>query len=192
MCGHVDFDENSDYGSYSSSSSNPAKRAHRQSSHDSPVYPSSSASSLVNGIDSAHLSTLRRTFSSASSDSIEMLTDDLNDPNTSTTASSPVPTESSQNNDELSVNNGQLTALKPRFRTSRRRINLFPRIIKKDIRRDYAAMFTNVLNTVDQVLMGKFMNTYCVNSVKMIDYAKLPQNVDRFPVLTVDGVSFVF
>eukprot|EP01031_Cornospumella_fuschlensis_P040576 gene40576-49469_t len=186
-----DFDGNTDFGGNSSSSSNSGSKRSLQSSMDSPAYLSSSSSSFannMNNIEMGHSGALRRTFSSASSDSIDMLSDDINDTIASTTASSPVTTESSLNNDESSVSNAQLTALKPRFRISRRRINLFPRIIKKDIRRDYAAMFTNVLNTVDPVLMSKFMNTYCVNSVKMIDYAKLPQNVDRFPVLTVDGV----
>jgi hypothetical protein len=45
----------------------------------------------------------------------------------------------------------------------------FPRILKRDIRRDYAIMLTNVLNSADENLMSKFFNRYSMNSCQYVD-----------------------
>lgn len=51
-------------------------------------------------------------------------------------------------------------------------VNIFPRVIKSDIRRYYGRMIANVCNSFDPVLMKSFMSTYCVPHFSSVD--KLP------------------
>lgn len=51
-------------------------------------------------------------------------------------------------------------------------VNLFPRVVKSDIRRYYGRMITNVCNSFDPALMKSFMSTYCVPHFSSVD--KLP------------------
>jgi hypothetical protein len=45
----------------------------------------------------------------------------------------------------------------------------YPRILKRDVRRDYAVMLTNVLNAADENLLAKFLNRYAMNSCQYVD-----------------------
>lgn len=45
----------------------------------------------------------------------------------------------------------------------------FPRILKRDIRRDYAIMLTNVLNSADENLMLKFFQRFGTQSCQYVD-----------------------
>ena len=60
-------------------------------------------------------------------------------------------------------------------RNRRRRVNYFPRLLKSDIRRNYAQMFTNVMNAYDGTLLRHFMMDYCVPTVQLLDFA--PENI---------------
>ncbi len=60
-------------------------------------------------------------------------------------------------------------------RNRRRRVNKFPRLLKSDIRRNYAQMFTNVINAYDGALMRRFVTEFCIPNVQLIDFA--PENI---------------
>jgi hypothetical protein len=60
-------------------------------------------------------------------------------------------------------------------RNRKRRVNFFPRLLKSDIRRNYAQMFTNVINAYDAQLLRSFMSEFCLPAVQLIDFA--PENI---------------
>lgn len=51
----------------------------------------------------------------------------------------------------------------------RPRVNPFPRILKRDIRRDYASMLVNCLNSASPTVIGGFFYTFCVPTCRMSD-----------------------
>lgn len=48
-------------------------------------------------------------------------------------------------------------------------VNLFPRVVKSDIRRFYPRMFANVANSTDPILLRSFMETYCSPQFHSVD-----------------------
>lgn len=61
------------------------------------------------------------------------------------------------------------------------RLNILPRILKKDIRRDYPLMYINAMNSGDGSLIAKFFLTYGVGDCQAVDYVpvKLGGSVAR-------------
>lgn len=45
-------------------------------------------------------------------------------------------------------------------RNQRRRVNPFPRVLKRDVRRNYMNMYANVMNSCDKDLLSKYLNQY--------------------------------
>ncbi len=76
-------------------------------------------------------------------------------------------------------------------RNRRRRLNVVPRILKCDIRRDYAAMLTNVLNAFDADLMTRFMNRFCTHDCQLLDYVPEGVAFGVTPVTQLEGQSAI-
>lgn len=49
----------------------------------------------------------------------------------------------------------------------RRRVSIFDRVLKRDVRRDYMTMLRNSINSTNPCLLLKFFTTYCLPSVSM-------------------------
>lgn len=82
----------------------------------------------------------------------------------------------------------------PGPKRSRPRVHLFPRMLKRDIRREYATMLSNVINSGDRKLISAFAHTFCVRSCRMVEYYHLKdyfaQDLDqKVPVKCVDGLA---
>lgn len=50
------------------------------------------------------------------------------------------------------------------------RLNILPRILKKDIRRDYSVMYVNAMNSGNGPLIAKFFLTYGIGDCQAVDY----------------------
>lgn len=76
-------------------------------------------------------------------------------------------------------------------RNLRRRAHQFPRLLKTDVRRQYAQMFTNVMNSYDGNLLRKFMSVYCHANVTLLDCA--PENIQYKlpPIVQMDGLRSI-
>eukprot|EP00981_Chlorochromonas_danica_P012458 scaffold4964_cov248-Ochromonas_danica.AAC.4 len=57
--------------------------------------------------------------------------------------------------------------LKPKSRRAWRRAHPIPRILKRDVRRDFPMMITNVLNSGDNQILGRFFTSHCAHSCDM-------------------------
>lgn len=68
-------------------------------------------------------------------------------------------------------------------------VNLFPRIIKSDIRRFYPRMFANVANSHDPALMASFMRTYCLPQFSSIDILQCGDGTSPSFALTGVGAA---
>lgn len=71
-------------------------------------------------------------------------------------------------------------------------VNLFPRIVKSDIRRFYPRMLANISNSCDPHLVKSFMETYCVPRFQSLDV--LPSEVavrvpDVRSMISMEGLS---
>jgi len=97
--------------------------------------------------------------------------------------------------DESSVstsgNEQQSEMLSKRHRLNRNkyepRLNLFPRILKRDIRRSYASMLVNVMNSFDVEMMVKFFSAFCLRSCYLFD-----DSTEALAVEPVRPVNSVF
>eukprot|EP00981_Chlorochromonas_danica_P009011 scaffold2421_cov171-Ochromonas_danica.AAC.1 len=77
-----------------------------------------------------------------------------------------------------------------RFRKPRPRVSPFPRILKRDIRRDYSTMYINVINSADSGLVTSFLETFCVDKCRMVDYYKPEENLPgKVPVLELTKLA---
>jgi len=63
-------------------------------------------------------------------------------------------------------------------------VNSMPRILKRDIRREFGRMFTNVYNSGDQLLVEKFFSCFCVPSVHSIVYSQSSNSINPTIKLT--------
>lgn len=72
----------------------------------------------------------------------------------------------------------------------RRRVNPLPRILKRDIRRQYASMYINVLNSGDVNYMNKFLHQFCLFNCGLQVDNSLQENVHVFQV-QVHGHQFL-
>lgn len=78
-------------------------------------------------------------------------------------------------------------------------VNSLPRILKRDIRREYARMLTNVYNSADEELVDKFFNHFCVPSFQSVLYTKnssksrpaikFTHGIKPSIIRTVEGIS---
>eukprot|EP00981_Chlorochromonas_danica_P003745 scaffold688_cov149-Ochromonas_danica.AAC.3 len=78
-----------------------------------------------------------------------------------------------------------------RHRKPRQRVSPFPRILKRDIRRDYPAMYANVLNTAERSCIEAFLRTFCVPSCAMEDFYlhQTSTSLERIPVVKLFSVD---
>jgi len=73
-------------------------------------------------------------------------------------------------------------------RRKRRRVSQFPRILKRDIRRDISFMFANVMNSGDQSFIASFLNQFCVSSCRSVDYARSSFLPEKVPIKRIEGL----
>jgi len=66
---------------------------------------------------------------------------------------------------------------------SDRRLKIYPRVLKRDIRRNYATMLVNVMNSYEVEMMVKFFSAFCVRSCYLYD--------DSTEALAVQPISSV-
>lgn len=85
---------------------------------------------------------------------------------------------------------GEDVNLAPRPKPLRpwRRVHLIPRILKRDIRRDFPTMIINVYNSNDTELVRKFFRTYSVGSCHMNSYAETEEVTSEF-IRRLDGLE---
>lgn len=62
-----------------------------------------------------------------------------------------------------------LSPLPRRRRRRRRCVSLFPRILKRDVRRLFPSMYINAMNSRQCETINDFLSTFCVKSCKIID-----------------------
>lgn len=85
-------------------------------------------------------------------------------------------------------------------RRRRARISEFPRILKRDVRREYSRLFVDAINSADEMAVQTFCESFCVQSVRMVTYACLSNkglqyaldkqcSASKFALRSVNGVS---
>lgn len=87
-----------------------------------------------------------------------------------------------------SENGGEETKVVKR-RIYHRRANPFPRVLKRDIRRDYGTMLLNVMNSFDGELTSKFFRTFCVQDCYKFDLFPEVKNYNLPCVRQVNGLD---
>jgi hypothetical protein len=71
-----------------------------------------------------------------------------------------------------------------------RRANPFPRVLKRDIRRDYGAMLINVLNSFDGDLTAKFFTQFCIQDCHKLDiFPEVTKDYNLPGFRRVDGLN---
>lgn len=73
----------------------------------------------------------------------------------------------------------------------RKRVNVFLRILKRDIRRDIPVMLANTWNSADCSTIQSFFQHFCVADCRSVDYAQLSFLSHRLPFKISEGRSQV-
>lgn len=91
-------------------------------------------------------------------------------------------------NDKKDENGNKIVTTKRRI--YHRRANPFPRVLKRDIRRDYGAMLVNVMNSFDGDLTAKFFNQFCVKNCYKLDlFPEVTKHYNLPGFRHVDGLN---
>jgi hypothetical protein len=88
---------------------------------------------------------------------------------------------------EHSVNSSSHPVAVKKRQRKRYVVNLFPRIVKCDIRRFYPRMFANVANSHDPTLMTSFMRTYCLPQFSSVDILQCDDGTS--PSFSLTGIG---
>jgi hypothetical protein len=132
-------------------------------------YDDEDASSVRTGYSTSNMTSLLTTTSSI--DNTENSSHSNLDSHLSQ-LSSTIHSSSNEDDDETQSNNTS-QAVQPVRRRHRkyydRRVKPFPRVLKRDIRRSYANMLINVMNSYDVELIVKFFTHFCLANCYLFD-----------------------
>eukprot|EP00981_Chlorochromonas_danica_P011677 scaffold4209_cov160-Ochromonas_danica.AAC.4 len=107
----------------------------------------------------------------------------------STSPSTPTSTSTSTAVD-FPVGNDVNLAPRPKSRRAWRRVNPLPRILKRDIRRDFPTMMMNVFNSCDAQTVCTFFMNFSVGSCHMNSYLKEDgPSFGKIPIRRLDGLN---